>query len=151
MRIKTMHLFLVMFMSLAIPLPGWADTLAIIVNGKNPVGELSLPIIQKLFLKERTAWPNGDKVKSVDREGDTLERSVFLRDVLKLSPIDLEKHWVAKRYEKGLAVPQRLKSDQEVIEFVISEAGGLGYVNMKNLDPSQRKMVVIVNVIPLPD
>lgn len=135
---------------LAIPLNGWSEELLVIVNAKNQVGTLGPAEIRKYFLKEHLAWGNGEKVRSVDRKGMTPEKKAFLEKLIKMTDTELEQFWVSKRYEKGVPIPPKLGSDQEVIEYVVSYDGAIGYVNSKSLTPAERSQLKVVNTIPLP-
>lgn len=131
------------------PLLGWAEDLLIIVNARNPTATLNSAEVRKYFLKEHPTWPGGEKVRSVDRTGNAPEKRAFLDRIVKLSDDELEQFWVSKRYEKGIPVPPKLHSDNEVIEYVLSFDGAIGYVNSKSIGPSQRSQLKVVNTIPM--
>lgn len=131
------------------PLLSWAEDLLIIVNAKNPTVTLSSAEVRKYFLKEQPTWPGGEKVRSVDRTGNAPEKRVFLDRIVKLSDDELEQFWVSKRYEKGTPVPPKLHSDNEVIEYVLSFDGAIGYVNSRSIGPSQRSQLRVVSTIPM--
>lgn len=135
---------------LAVPFVSWAEDLLVIVNAKNPTATLSSEEVRKYFLKEQATWPNGEKVRSVDRMGNPSEKKAFLERIVKLSDHELEKFWVSKRYEKGTPVPPKLHSDNEVIEYVLSFDGAIGYVNSKSIGPDQRSQLKIVQSFPIP-
>lgn len=147
---KRVAILIIIFLWFTIPLNGWAEELAVIVNVKNPVGMLGPAEIRKYFLKEHLAWDNGEKVRSVDRNGMTSERRIFLEKVIKLNDVELEQFWVSKRYEKGVPIPPKLGSDREVMEYVGSYDGAIGYVNSKSIGSSERSQVKIISTIPLP-
>jgi ABC-type phosphate transport system substrate-binding protein len=131
-------------------LGAWAEELAVIVNAKNPIGNLNPAEIRKYFLKEQQTWPNGEKVRSVDRNGSSAERRVFLEKVLKLTPDEMEQYWISIRYQKGIAVPPKLHTDQEVVEYVGAYGGAIGYVNSTNLGGAQKSEIKVIGTIPMP-
>lgn len=139
----------VLILFLATPWIGRAEELAIIVNAKNSINTLTILEIRKYFLKELQNWPGGEKVRSVDRVGSIPERKTFLEKVIKLSDSQLEQFWVSKRYEKGVPVPPKLHSDQEVIEYVLSFEGGIGYINSKSIGPAHRSQIKTVGSLPM--
>jgi ABC-type phosphate transport system substrate-binding protein len=140
---------MIFFLTLAIPRSGQAEELAIIVNAKNPADALNISEARKYLLKEQQIWPNGEKVRSVDRTGNTPERKVFLEKVVKFSANELEQFWVSKRYEKGVPVPPKFHSDQEVIEYILSFEGAIGYVNSKSITPAHRSQVKTITTVPM--
>ncbi len=135
---------------LGMPLTAVAGELAIIVNSENTVGNLDQNDIKKYLLKENLSWPNGAKVRSVDRKGSPPERKVFLKEIAQMSPENLEKYWVSKRYEKGIPVPPRLGGDQQIIEYVQSFEGAISYVNASSIGEAQRATIKIVGTVPMP-
>ncbi len=150
MRQKTFILAAVLILIMATTGIGLAEDLVIIVNAKNPIGELSPPEVRRYFLKEHSSWPSGERIRSVDRNGPVPERRVFLDAVIKYSSDQLEQYWIGKRYEKGIPVPPKLASDREVIEYVSSFDGAIGYVNSKSIEPSLNSKIKVVGRIPVP-
>lgn len=149
MSLKKLINALVLIFVLGIPFMSWAEELLVIVNPKNPTATLSSVEVRKYFLKEQPTWPGGEKVRSVDRVGNTPEKKAFLERVVKLSDEELEQFWVGKRYEKGTPVPPKLHSDNEVIDYVLSFDGAIGYVNSRSVGPSQRSQLKVVSTIPM--
>ncbi len=135
---------------LALPFAAAAEEVAIVVNPKNPVGDIDAARIRSAYLKEQANWPNGDLVRSVDVRANTPERKAFLEKVLKMSAAELEQYWITTRYVKGVPVPPKLASDQEVIEYVIAFEGAIGFVNAKSIDSAKRSQIRIVYTIPVP-
>lgn len=139
----------VLILLLGRPLTGWAEELTVIVNAKNPIGNLNLAEIRKYFLKEQQTWPNGEKIRSVDRNGNSPERRAFLEKVLKLSADEMEQYWISIRYQKGVAVPPKLNTDHEVVEYVGAYEGAIGFVNSKSIGAGQKSEIKVIGTIPL--
>jgi ABC-type phosphate transport system substrate-binding protein len=137
----------ILFFLLGGSLGAWAEEIAVIVNAKNPIGNLNPPEIRKYFLKEQQTWPNGEKIRSVDRNGSSPERRTFLEKVVKLTPDEMEQYWISIRYQKGIAVPPKLNTDHEVVEYVAAYEGAIGFVNSKSV--GQKSEVKVVGTIPL--
>lgn len=130
--------------------PAWTEELAVIVNAKNPAATLTREEVKIYFLKERPIWPNGEKVRSVDSLVSTPERKAFLGSILQLSSDQLEKYWVGARYSSGVALPPKVPSDKDMIEYVVSYDGAIGYVNVKSIAPDVRSKLKIVHTLPIP-
>ena len=60
---------------------GAEQALAIIVNQSNPVENFSFDELRKIFLGERSHWPNGRRITLVMRDPSQPERKVVLRDI----------------------------------------------------------------------
>ena len=55
------------------------DPIVVIVNGSNPVDNLSMAELRKLFLADRSRWVTGREVSPVMRAVGAPERTLFLR------------------------------------------------------------------------
>ncbi len=149
MKLHTFIKISALIFVLGLPVGTWAGDLVIIVNAENPVSKLSPVEIRKYLLKESISWPNGKKVKSVDHKGSPPERKVYLKDVVRMSPDQLDKYWVSARYKKGVPLPPKLSSDQQVIEYVQSFGGAISYVNSSSITDSQKSSIKIVGTFPM--
>lgn len=134
---------------LGAPLKASSEEIAIIVNVENSVNELSHDDIRKYLLKESISWPDGKKVRSVDRVGTSPLRKTFLENIVKMSSDQLEKYWVGKRYQNGVPVPPKLSGDDQIIEYVQSFPGAISYVNAASIRDDQRKTLKIVGTFPM--
>src|SRR3974390_1978260 len=60
-------------------------SLAIIVNTANPVDNLSMAELRRVFLGERSHWPNGRRITLVMMDPGLAERKALLREVCQMS------------------------------------------------------------------
>ena len=117
-----------------------AEPLAIIVNKKNPLTNLSRSMIAAMFRGEQLHWANGGRIKLVNREISSLPREQFYRSVLNAKPDQTF-------YRPGTPVAvQSLiqRSDEAVIRFVAAIEGAIGYVRLSRVTDS----VTVVQIIP---
>ncbi len=147
MKILSYKMALVLLLWI-VPAQALSGEIAIIVNSENPVENLNMIEIRKYLLKEKISWPNGSKVRSVDRKGLPPERKAFLNEVAHMSPENLDKYWVSKRYEKGIPVPPRLSGDLQIIEYVQAFEGAISYVNADKVKGTSG--VKVVGTVPMP-
>ncbi len=149
MKLHRLIKLFVLFLLLMTPRIVLAGELVIIVNAENSVSELSPQEVRKYMLKEAISWPNGKKVRSVDRKGAPPQRKAYLKGVVNMNPDQLEKYWVGQRYKNGVPLPPKLSSDQQVIEYVQSFAGAVGYVSSGSISDDQRSSIKIVGTFPI--
>src|SRR6266446_9768297 len=86
--------------SLLLPRPQIASeqNLAVIVNLSNPVQNLSMPELRKIFLGERSHWPNGRRITVVMMNPSQPERKVILREIYGMNYNDLNNHFIQEGF-----------------------------------------------------
>ncbi|HEY7545033.1 MAG TPA: hypothetical protein VID27_09135 [Blastocatellia bacterium] len=120
----------------ATPLPVQED-LAIIVNKSNTVDNLSLADLRKIFLAERTRWPNGRKVTIVMREQGRAERAAALRLIYRMREQEFNRYFLNIKFTgETLEEPKLLSSVDGMLKFVFNVPGAIGYVRASEVDSS---------------
>lgn len=122
-----------------------ADEVVLIVNGQNPVEQLSAEDVRDYYFKRRRHWPDGESVRFIDRGSQMPVRDIFLRDILKKSSTDIDLFWIGQKLYTGDSAPLRENSDITVMQFVSSFKGAIGYVSSATVIRSKKiKTVKIV-------
>jgi phosphate transport system substrate-binding protein len=113
------------------------DNLAIIVNKANPVDNLSLQELRKVFLGERSHWPNGRRITLVMMEPGQAERKALAREVCQMSESDFNRHFLQGVFTGEVFVsPKTLASPVGVRKFVFNVPGAIGYARVSDVDSS---------------
>ena len=73
---------------------GSEQALAIIVNQSNPVDNCSFEELRKIFLGERSHWPNGRRITVVMLDPAQPERNLVLREIYGMTDKDLNNHFI---------------------------------------------------------
>jgi ABC-type phosphate transport system substrate-binding protein len=120
------------------PASGGSDqSLAIIVNQSNPVENFSLPELRKIFLGERSHWPNGRRITLVMMDPAQPERKVVLREIYGMNEKDLNSHFIQGVFTGVVFVsPKTLATSSEVLKFVFNVPGAIGYLRAADVDGS---------------
>jgi len=101
----------------------------IIVNNSNSVSSLSKTEISKMLLQKTRKWNNGQTVEPVDLTSKSELRKAFTDDVHGKSVNAIKSYWQQYVFAgKGTPPPEK-SSDAEVIEYVQSHTGAIGYVS----------------------
>lgn len=101
----------------------------IIVDPNNPHRSLDRKFIGDAFLKKTTRWPNGDVIRPVDLHPDSPVREKFSHDILKRSVAAVKSYWQQVIFSGRDVPPPELASDDEVVKYVLKNAGAIGYVS----------------------
>jgi len=103
---------------------------AVIVNAANPVESLSRSELSNIFLKQESAWPDGQVILPVDQAESSPVRAEFSRVVLR-RPVAAVKSFWQKQIFSGSAVPPVEKtSSADVAIYVSNFRGAVGYVGV---------------------
>jgi ABC-type phosphate transport system substrate-binding protein len=116
---------------------GSDQVLAIIVNQSNSVDNFSLSELRKIFLGERSHWPNGRRITLVMLDPAQPERKVVLREIYGMNEKDLSQHFIQGVFTGVVFVsPKTLANPSDVLKFVFNVPGAIGYVRASDLDGS---------------
>ena len=126
MKRNTLAILLVL---LAMASPAHAEQTVVIVNASNPTASMRKADVARLFLKETATWKNGDKVLPVDLDNRSRTRADFTREVHGRSVDAILAYWNQKMFSGADVPPPQKSSDRDVIEFVRTNPGAVGYVS----------------------
>jgi ABC-type phosphate transport system substrate-binding protein len=111
------------------PAQAAGDPIVVIVNATNPVDNLSLGELKKLFLSDRSKWDTGKSVAPVMAAAGAPERIAFLKIVCGMSDAELSKYFLAAAFSgKSATPPKEVGSAAAVKSFVASSPGAIGFV-----------------------
>lgn len=125
-----------------------AEPLVIVVNRSNPVDELSLSELRRIFLGNRSHWANGRRITLVMRDPGEPERKIILRDVCGMNEDQLKNHFLHGLFTGEILVsPKVLSTPAGVRKFIFNVPGAIGYLRISDLDASV-KIVRIDELLP---
>ena len=101
----------------------------VVAHPTTPAASLSKSDVARLFLKKVTSWSDGTRVVPVDQDRTSKTRNAFSVDVHGKDPNAVAAYW-QKQIFSGRGVPPVVKkTDAQVLEFVRSTPGAVGYVS----------------------
>jgi len=106
-----------------------AASYKIIVNNSVPVASLSKKAASDLFLKKTTKWEDGTAVMPVDQTDSSTAREGFSKAVHGKPAAAVKSYWNQQIFSGREVPPVEKKTDAEVLSFVRSTAGAIGYVS----------------------
>ena len=132
MRALTRRLVLVLCLGVARPvaaLVAGQPEVRIVANPDVPVAELTREQVSRLFLKKVPFWSNGVPVAPVDLDEGAQARAAFSQRVHRRSVDMLTRYWQRQIFAGRETPPPTRRSDEEVLAYVRTTPGAIGYVS----------------------
>lgn len=116
---------------------------AVVCNTTSAVaGKLDKQTLARIFTG-RTVQIDGFAVIPVNLPVGREERGIFLRHILQQNDDEYVGYWlVRKSIGKGVP-PLELPGSQDVLRFIRSNAGAIGYINERDIAPDVRLLLTI--------
>jgi ABC-type phosphate transport system substrate-binding protein len=126
-------------------LPSTADEpFRVIVHPHVKGNQIPKGTLSSIFLKESTRWGDGSTVYPVDQSMRAAVREAFTTKVIGKPIEGVQAYWT-RRFVEGRVWPPPVKqSDADVITYVASTPGAIGYVSSTTPLPDSVKSVSIV-------
>jgi hypothetical protein len=112
--------------------------MAVVVHPSNTVGMLTRADVRRIFLRERTVWPNGETISVLERPAETAIRSQFDRRAIRKSPAALAEYWLNLRLTRGLDPPRVCPTAGLLKLYLQRLKGGVGYLYEHEVDHTTR-------------
>lgn len=113
---------------LLIALPLMAAGPVVIANASVSDASLSQSDIQKIYLGKKSSWSDGSKIIPVTlAEGDTHE--AFCNSLVKKSASQFSTFWKQAIFTGKGTPPRSFTTEAELVAYVGSTAGAIGYVS----------------------
>jgi len=113
------------------PPPGFV----VIVHSSNSLTKIDRQILEYVFLKKITRWPNKDNIRPVDLPIDSAVREKFTKEILQRSIVAIASYWQQAIFSGRDVPPVELKTDNDVMKYVAEHPGAIGYIaNANNLN-----------------
>jgi ABC-type phosphate transport system substrate-binding protein len=104
---------------------------------------VSRDVVAGIFLKKVQRWADGQSIEPVDLTATSEVRESFSESMLGMPIVGVRVYWM-DRMSKGLWPPRTKETDAEVIDYVSSRPGGIGYVAAGTpLPPSVKVLKVL--------
>jgi len=99
----------------------------VIVHPGTGVARIDRKLLGEIFLRRATRWPDDSPIRPVDLAPDARARARFAEDVLSRSVASVRSYW-QQRIFSGQGLPPPELQDDEVVAYVLSHPGAIGYV-----------------------
>jgi ABC-type phosphate transport system substrate-binding protein len=120
-----------------------SEPLAIVVNRSNPLTEISLADLRRVFRGQRSRWSNGRRVTLVMRDPGAPERLAILQSLYGLEEEQYRRTYLQAVFSgEATDAPKTLASTNGVLRFVYNVPGAIGYVRARDVDASVKMLRV---------
>lgn len=114
---------------LSSPSTARAQEFTVIVNAANPIASMPRDDVAKLFLKKTVSWQSGAAASPVELPAAAKAREAFARAVLNKSIAQVKSYWQQQIFSGRDVPPPEKQSENDVVAFVRSNPGAIGYVS----------------------
>jgi hypothetical protein len=125
---------------------GGGSDLVIIVNKENTVSTLSESEVKLYWMRKiKKRWPDINKnIRPADFKSKNVAQTAFYSKVLGLTANDVETYFTQKQYDSAEKPQDKFSSESDLISFVGTEIGAIGFVSAGSLSDADRARVKVV-------
>lgn len=106
-----------------------AQSFQVIVNEASAVSSISKDDLSNIFLKKQSKWNDGSAVTPVDLNARSAVREAFSQEVHGRGVGAIRSYWQQAAFSGAGTAPLERSSDADVIAFVKSTPGAVGYIS----------------------
>jgi len=117
---------------------------AVIVNPKNPAGEMTADQVSSIFLGKSNTLPGGATAAPADLPEGSPVRDKFYGSVTGKQAAQVKAAWSRLVFSGKATPPKELGNAADVKKFVAANPDAIGYIEKSAVDPSV-KVVLSVN------
>jgi ABC-type phosphate transport system substrate-binding protein len=126
------------------PAVGADQTFKVIVHPNVQGSGIPREVLSSIFLRNVLRWGDGHLIRPVDQSMRSPVREAFTQAVLGKSVDSMAYFW-SEKIRSGITPPPVKSSDADVIEYVASTEGAIGYVSASTPVPASVKALQVVN------
>jgi ABC-type phosphate transport system substrate-binding protein len=139
------HVLVLTGLSLAGLVPVQAATpFRVIVHHEVKGEKISRGTLTSIFLKQAPKWTDGSAISPVDQSVRSDVRRSFSGDVLLQGIAEVQIYW-QRRMSSGVTPPPVKITDEDVVAFVGSTPGAIGYVSATTALPETVKTIELAD------
>ena len=106
-----------------------AERFVVVVNAANPESSADAETLSAVFLKQRKKWANGEPILPVEHSLLSSLRSAFALAVYGQPAGALQAYWQGEVLAGRDSPPPVLADDLQVLIYVATHVGAIGYVD----------------------
>ena len=107
--------------------------------------KISRSVLAGIYQKDVIRWGDQTRIRPVDQSGQTPVRQAFGRDILGRSLGETQSFWASRMAVNREMPPPTKASDEEVLAYVASKKGAIGYVTSGMELPEGIKVLALID------
>lgn len=108
-----------------------AGPIAVVVNSKAKIDDISTSDLRRIFLGEKTQWDGGSKIFAINFPADNELRQKFQSAVIGMSSDEIQKFWMDQKIKgKSMKQPNVQKTEAAAQAFVKKLPTAIAYVSL---------------------
>jgi len=128
----------------AAPVASAETRFRVIVHPQVKGTQIPRAALSSIFLNRAPRWGDGSWVRPVDQSLRSPLRVAFSTDVHQQDLMEIQMYW-QREIARGHVPPPVKSSDEEIVSFVASTPGAIGYVSPGTALPDTVREVAVIN------
>lgn len=116
----------------------------VIVHPQVKGNQIPRAALSSIFLMQASKWGDGSAAHPVDQSVRSPVRQAFSASVLRQGLVQVQVYW-HRQMGTGKVPPRVMASDEDVVAFVASTPGAIGYVSAETPLPDGVREIAVVN------
>jgi len=113
---------------------------AVIVNANNPIGDVTLDELERLYSGRQTAFANGLQVALGEYKP---ARRLFYGKVLQMTETAVSRHWISVVFSERNATPPRgFQSPDDARRFVVANLGAICFIDLVSVSDDVKVVTI---------
>lgn len=125
--LKMVRNLLCMVILLIGAMPSWCSA-GVLVIGHETLESIDTTLLRRIYTG-RVVIVQGQSVQPVNQKASTSSRTLFIKSVMKQNDDDYVAYWIVRRAIGKGTPPLELENDAEVLDYVQSNQGAIGYID----------------------
>lgn len=131
---KRAHSLLVACLLALLPATACRADVVVVANSRSGIDKLSRDEVINIFLGRFRQLPSGLSALPIDLPATQAERATFYRLLVNKELADINAYWARLVFSGRTTPPRQAKSADEVIDFVGTTPGAVGYLDRSKVD-----------------
>lgn len=112
--------------------------MVVVVNARSGVATMARNEVVNIFFGRYRQFFNGLEAQPVDLHEDNPDRERFYVALAGQTNVQVSAYWARQVFAGHTKPPHRVRTDEEVLKWVSSHPGGIGYMELNKADARVR-------------